>query len=96
MGKRFCRFPASKGDMQVEKDVLIGVADLCLPDSRVDQALVLRLELGEAFTLRSIETLLPAHSGKNGFGSAGSAIEYAMLDLTVKNRSLNNPLNCPV
>ncbi|KAH6555589.1 hypothetical protein KP509_1Z242300 [Ceratopteris richardii] len=53
-------------------------------DSRVDPALVLGLELGEAFILRNIASLIPPHSKQSGHKSGASAIEYAVEHLKVK------------
>ncbi|KAH7431841.1 hypothetical protein KP509_08G069200 [Ceratopteris richardii] len=53
-------------------------------DSRVDPALVLGLELGDAFILRNISSLVPPYSKQRGHASAGSAIEYAVLHLKVE------------
>lgn len=53
-------------------------------DSRVDPALVLGLELGDAFIVRNIASLVPPHSKESGHSSAGSAIEYAVLHLKVE------------
>ncbi|KAI5078267.1 hypothetical protein GOP47_0005938 [Adiantum capillus-veneris] len=53
-------------------------------DSRVDPAVVLGLELGEAFIIRNIASLVPPHSKESGHSSAGSAIEYAVLHLKVE------------
>eukprot|EP00250_Pteridium_aquilinum_P014475 c22015_g1_i1 orf=326-1138(+) len=53
-------------------------------DSRVDPAVVLGLELGEAFIVRNIASLVPPHSKESGHSSGGSAIEYAVLHLKVE------------
>lgn len=53
-------------------------------DSRVDPALTLGLELGEAFIVRNVASLVPPHSKASGHTSTGSAIEYAVLHLKVE------------
>ncbi|MCO5558504.1 hypothetical protein L7F22_012089 [Adiantum nelumboides] len=53
-------------------------------DSRVDPAVVLGMDLGEAFMVRNIASLVPPHSKESGHTSTGSAIEYAVLHLKVE------------
>ncbi|KAJ1284480.1 hypothetical protein BS78_03G207700 [Paspalum vaginatum] len=52
-------------------------------DSRVCPSVTLRLQPGEAFTIRNIAAMVPAYD-KNRYAGVGSAIEYAVCALKVE------------
>ncbi|WOL14467.1 carbonic anhydrase 2 [Canna indica] len=53
-------------------------------DSRVCPSVVLNFQPGEAFTIRNIANMVPAYD-KVKYSGVGSAIEYAVIHLKVKN-----------
>ncbi len=65
---------------QTPKTLIIGCCD-----SRVDPAIISSAEPGELFVIRNVANLVPPFEMKEGLHGVSSAIEFAVVNLKVKN-----------
>lgn len=63
-------------------------------DSRVDPALLFNTRPGDIFIARNVANLVPPYAPDDGLHGVGAAIEYAVMDLKVRNIVILGHAHC--